>query len=201
MRVIAGRFKRRLLKAPKGMDTRPTSDRLRESLFSILGWERIQGARVLDLFAGTGALGIEALSRGALYAVFIEKNSQTLKVLHENIQSLGLRQESRILRWDIQKDLRCLKGEAPFDLIFMDPPYGRGLTPLALDHLKKTGLLHETSLMVCEHTEEDALPEPDTGFTLLDLRIYGKTRLAFFEPGQEKAPATQRNIDFLDNMI
>lgn len=187
MRVIAGRFKSRCLKAPRGMDTRPSSDRLRESLFSILGWERMQGIRVLDLFAGTGALGIEALSRGAAQAVFIDQHPEALKALHDNIKTLGLEKESRILRWDIRKNLRCLRDEAPFDLIFMDPPYGKGLTAIALSHLQSSGLVHAASLLVCEHTEDDPLSTIQ-GFTLLDLRIYGYTRLAFLKPTEENSP-------------
>ncbi|TYT76157.1 16S rRNA (guanine(966)-N(2))-methyltransferase RsmD [Desulfobotulus mexicanus] len=178
MRIIAGSLKRRSIKAPSGTDTRPTSDRLRESLFSILGSDRVQGARVLDLFAGTGALGMEALSRGALSAVFVEQHPQALKVLYYNIENLGLEDRSRIIKWNIRKDLRCLRNEAPFDLIFMDPPYGRGLTAITLEHLKKSGLLTSASCIICEHTAEDPLPPEKEGFIREDLRVYGKTLLA-----------------------
>ncbi|MCW7754789.1 16S rRNA (guanine(966)-N(2))-methyltransferase RsmD [Desulfobotulus sp. H1] len=177
MRIIAGSLKRRSIKAPAGMDTRPTSDRLRESLFSILGRDRVEGARVLDLFAGTGALGMEALSRGADHAVFVDNHPQALHILHQNVQCLGIASQSRIIKWNIRKDLRCLNSEATFDLIFMDPPYGKGLTATALLHLTKTGVLTHTTCIICEHTGDDPLPAPDTGFVSEDSRVYGKTRL------------------------
>lgn len=178
MRVIAGTFKSRILKAPKGTITRPTSDRLRESLFSILGPGLVRNSRVLDLFAGTGALGIEALSRGAAFAVFIDKAPEALRVLQENIENLGLQNKSRIIRWDIEKNLFCLKNESPFDLVFMDPPYSRGFTARTLLHLKKSGLLSETTRIVCEYTEKDDLLPSEGDFVVEDQRKYGKTLLA-----------------------
>lgn len=182
MRVIAGSLKSRILKAPKGAATRPTSDRLRESLFSILGFDLVRGSRVLDLFAGTGALGIEALSRGASSAVFIDSSKEAIQVITENIANLGLEEKSRIIRWDISKNLACLKDESPFDLVFMDPPYGRNFTSKALLLLKKGGLVSESSRIICEYTKEDEFPASEEGFMIEDSRQYGKTFLSRLVP-------------------
>ena len=124
MRVIAGRYKGRRLRAPRGRDTRPTSDRVREALFSILG--SVEGARVLDLFAGTGALGIEALSRGACRAVFVERDTAALDVLRANLEALELREdEAEVRRAEALGALRTARERREtYDLIFVDPPYG-----------------------------------------------------------------------------
>lgn len=182
MRVIAGTLKSRVLKTPRGRETRPTSDRLRESLFSILGFDLIRESRVLDLFAGTGALGIEALSRGAASAVFIDKSKEAVQIIRENITNLDLEKKSRIIRWDIVKNLSCLRNEDAFDLVFMDPPYGKGLLAPSLRMLKKYELVSEKTRIICEYTEEDRLLSPDEGFVAEDLRKYGKTLLARLVP-------------------
>src|SRR5215472_11221821 len=122
MRVIAGTYRSRTLEAPPGLATRPTSDRLRETLFNVLA-PRIQGARFLDLYAGSGAVGIEALSRGASQAVFVERAAGALKVLRSNLARLGLEKGVRVVPGSVAGFLRNVEGVTHFDVVFMDPPY------------------------------------------------------------------------------
>ena len=169
MRVIAGTHRGRRLTAPPGTDTRPTSDRVRESLFSILG--PLDGERVLDLFAGSGALGIEALSRGASSAVFVERDARAATVLRANLAAVGV--EATVSRQDV---LRFLAGaDGPFDLVFCDPPYdsaSRLAAPLA-ERLPK--LTAEDARIVTESDKRNPLELP---FPLLVEREYGDTRIA-----------------------
>lgn len=123
MRVIAGTLKGRVLKAPRGNQTRPTADRVREALFSILG--DIEGCHVLDLYAGTGALGIEALSRGADRAVFVESSRESMKCLEQNVVALNLTNQTRIVHASVERALREVARESPFDLVFCDPPWSK----------------------------------------------------------------------------
>src|SRR3954467_1350187 len=134
MRVVGGRLKGRNLVAPSSREIRPTADRLRESLFNILihaYGDPVEGARVLDLFAGTGALGIEAISRGAKFALFVDNGTEARALLRNNIQALGLRGMTKVFRRDAT-DLGPAHPVAPFSLAFLDPPYGKGLAEKAL---------------------------------------------------------------------
>ncbi|MCR4400694.1 MAG: 16S rRNA (guanine(966)-N(2))-methyltransferase RsmD, partial [Syntrophomonadaceae bacterium] len=125
MRVIAGKAKGRKLKAPAGLDTRPMTDRIKESLFSILG-ARVPGSRVLDLFAGSGAVGIEALSRGAAWAVFVDRDARAVGVLKENLGTCGMDPAAEVYRSDVQRALQVLEERGcRFDLVFLDPPYAQ----------------------------------------------------------------------------
>jgi 16S rRNA (guanine966-N2)-methyltransferase len=170
VRIIAGAYKGRRLQSPKGMETRPTSDRVREALFSILG--DIDGARVLDLYAGSGALGIEALSRGATHADFVESSSRAADVIRANLRAVG-DPPARVHTADALAWLRRATG--PYDLVFADPPYssatqvGEGLSELL------PPLLTETSLTVTESDKRAPLP---LTLALVDERIYGDTRIA-----------------------
>ena len=172
MRVVAGAYKGRRLKSPRGSDTRPTSDRVREALFSILG--DLSGQRVLDLYAGTGALGIEALSRGAREAVFVESARRAADVVRANLRAVG---DPDAIIWvgDALAYLRRADSEAPFDLVFADPPYssatrmGERLSQLL------PAVLHETSLTVTESDKRAPLP---LTLPLADERTYGDTRIA-----------------------
>jgi 16S rRNA (guanine966-N2)-methyltransferase len=169
VRVIAGEFKGRPLRTPKGMRTRPTADRVREALFSILG--DVAGARVLDLYAGSGALGIEALSRGAASAVFVERDPRATAVIERNLRSLGL--EEAVVRGDALRFLR--RAEGGFDLVFCDPPYDsvpRIAGPLAE---RLPALLAKGARTVTESDKRRPLELP---FTLLAERTYGDTRIA-----------------------
>jgi 16S rRNA (guanine966-N2)-methyltransferase len=169
VRVVAGEFRGRRLAAPHGARTRPTADRVREALFSMLG--DVSGTRVLDLYAGSGALGIEALSRGAASAVFVERDPRAAAVIERNLTSLGLEEE--VLRRDAVRFLRA--GSGMFDLVFCDPPYdaaARLAGPLA-EHLP--ALTSEDARIVTESDKRTPLELP---FPLLTERTYGDTRIA-----------------------
>ena len=169
MRVVAGEFKGRRLRAPRGLRTRPTADRVREALFSILG--DVSGARVLDLYAGSGALGIEALSRGAASAVFVERDARAASAIRDNLRALELDQAVR--RQDALRFLAA--NEGTFDLVFCDPPYDsvpRIAEPLAE---RLPALLTQGARIVTESDKRMPLELP---FELLAERTYGDTRIA-----------------------
>jgi 16S rRNA (guanine966-N2)-methyltransferase len=180
MRIVAGRFRGTSLATPKGQDIRPTSDRVREAAFNILahGLEaEIAGARALDLFAGTGALGLEAMSRGAAFALFVEEAAEARGLIRRNIETLGLTGVTKIFRRDATS-LGPAGGIAPFNLVFADPPYGKGLGERALASAAAGGWLAPGALIMME---ESAAAEvaPPKGFVLLDRRTYGDTAVYF----------------------
>lgn len=178
MRVIAGTLGGRSLVAPKGQNTRPTSDRVREALFSVLG--DVTDAAVLDLYAGTGALGIEALSRGATRAVFVENARPALDVLRRNIDSLALRAVTVVISSPVHRAVRSLSGHGPFDLILVDPPYADlDEAGEAIEVLVAQGLCSERVCVVLEHASRDAAPDLK-GLERQATRRYGDTSLAFY---------------------
>ncbi len=187
MRIIAGEFKGRRLASVKGA-IRPTSDKVREAVFSILGCAVLE-ARVLDLFAGTGALSLEALSRGAAYAVLVEEQGVALAVLQKNIETLGLKDRVRVLPLPVAAALKKLTPQGmQFSLIFLDPPYGRGLALKTLAALQETALLDPQARIVAEHSHREALPE-EVGRLRLSLnRRYGDTQVSFYEIGENSPP-------------
>ncbi len=178
MRVVGGRFRGRALASPRSNAIRPTSDRLRESLFNILahsyGLPR-EDTRVLDLFAGTGALGIEALSRGAAQALFVENGVEGRGLIRENMETLGLNGVAKILRRDAT-DLGQAGTIAPFDLVFLDPPYGKGLGEKALASAAAGGWLEAGALCVLEESGSAIIALPP-GFEALDARKSGESQL------------------------
>jgi 16S rRNA (guanine966-N2)-methyltransferase len=181
MRVVGGRLKGRVLRAPASRDIRPTSERLRESIFDILE-HRFAGcmedARVVDLFAGSGGLGIEALSRGAQSVLFVDNGSEARALLRANVEALALGGVTRIWRADATK-LGDAPTSAPFTLAFLDPPYGRNLAPPALATLARKGWLSPGALVVVEE-ETGAEIEPVLALALEDDRVYGDTRLRIY---------------------
>jgi 16S rRNA (guanine966-N2)-methyltransferase len=181
MRIVAGRLRGRALGAPAGALTRPTSDRLREAIFNVLahGDYPLAGTRVLDLFAGSGALGLEALSRGATFALFIEERAAARAAIRANIETLGLEGATKIFRRDATH-LGAMPPRAggPFELVFLDPPYGKGLVRPALEGLRKGGWLAAAALCVIEMGADEPLLLPD-GFTEADSRRHGHTRVVF----------------------
>lgn len=182
MRIIAGLARGRTLAAPKGMDTRPTLDRVRESLFSIL-LPRLEDARVLDLFAGSGALGLEALSRGAASAVFVDPARAAQDAIRSNIQAAGFSETARLLPCPWQSALPRLAREgAAFDLVFLDPPYRMAGAADMLSALLDSGLLASDALLSYEHGI--ALPPDTTGYIVTDTRRYGDTQITFLTPAQ-----------------
>ncbi len=179
LRVISGVCKGRKLKSVRGIKTRPTADRVKESLFNIIAL-KIPDAMVLDLFAGTGALGIEALSRGAKYAVFIESNKKALSVINENILLCQMSGKAKTIQWDIAKNLNCIDStNPPFDIVFMDPPYKENVITKTIDNLRKTGALKKETDIIFEHSAEEILQEEVTRYRILDQRQYGKTAFSF----------------------
>lgn len=175
IRIIGGELRGRKLQTIAGQALRPTSERVRESIFNIIA-NRVCGARVLDLFAGSGALGIEALSRGAAAAVFVEQRPQAVAVLERNLQKCRLEEKARVIRWDIRKNLSCLKAiPAGFDLVFMDPPYDRNHIAPALCALEQSGALQKGAGIVIEHSVHEAPPAANDRFCLTDQRTYRKT--------------------------
>jgi 16S rRNA (guanine(966)-N(2))-methyltransferase RsmD len=183
MRVIAGRFGGRRLADAPGVGVRPTADRVREALFSSLG--DLEGARVLDLYAGTGALGIEALSRGASAAVFVERSRAALAVLRSNLEALELNVRSgpaQVIRGDAGAVLRRLaRAGERFDLVLLDPPYASGEAPRALEGLVEGGLLAHDAEVVLEASRRHPVT-PVAGLVLRDQRRYGDTLIVRFGP-------------------
>ena len=179
MRVVGGEFRGRRLAGPSDdggrARLRPTSDRMREAIFNILvhgDWPPVEGARVLDLFAGTGAMGIEALSRGAGKAVFVENGREALGLLRRNLDALGLTDRARILKGDARK----LRPPGPFDLVFCDAPYDRGLTVPVLALLVAGDSLAGDAVLVVETAADETLDLPP-GLSLADERRYGAGRI------------------------
>lgn len=185
MRIVAGAYKGARLAAPKGQSVRPTSDRVRESLFNILDHGiddfALEGARVLDLFAGTGAIGLEALSRGAKYCLFIENTASARGIIRENVEALSLTGATRIWRRDAT-GLGPAGNMEPFDLVFCDPPYGKGLGESALKGAYDGGWLKPGAIAVLEERAGVEIEMPQ-GFDALDARTYGDTQIRIFKTG------------------
>lgn len=182
MRIVGGRFKGRALKGPPpdSRAIRPTSDRLREAIFNVLAHaydDAVADARVLDLFAGTGALGVEALSRGARFALFVDEGAEARACLRDNVETFGLGGTTKIFRRDATTLGPAIAGP-PFDLVFADPPYGRGFGARALASARAGGWLKQDALIVWEESAEAELAPPD-GFETLEVRAYGDTKVAF----------------------
>ena len=179
MRIVGGRLRGRTLAAPKSQAIRPTADRLREALFNILVHaygDPIAGARVLDLFAGTGALGIEAASRGAAFVLFIDDGAEARALVRQNVEALGLGGVTRLFRRDATR-LGSAHPVEPFSLVFLDPPYGKGLAERALASARDGGWLAPETLIVVEEIK-GAFTAPD-GFTELERRAYDDTEFVF----------------------
>lgn len=181
MRIISGKLKGRKIKAVPGFSTRPTSDRLRETIFNIIAGQ-VQGSVVLDLFSGTGALGIEAISRGAKQVCLIDNSIAAITTIKQNLAICNISSQAKILKWDISRNLNCLGNfDSVIDLVFMDPPYAKGLIKPALINLCKSGSLLDKALIIIEHNDQEALKEPFSDFSLKDQKKYGKTLVSFFQ--------------------
>jgi 16S rRNA (guanine966-N2)-methyltransferase len=178
MRIVAGRHRGRVLLAPDGQATRPTADRAREALFNILahGEPPLDGALVLDAFAGSGALGFEALSRGAVQVTFLETDANAFAIIHANAKKLGVEGQVSIQRIDAT---RPPKASAPCNLLLMDPPYKSGLAKLALPALQAQGWIAPDALLVVEVAAGEAFASPIRELTIVDERKYGAARLVF----------------------
>ncbi len=177
LRIIGGQFRSRVLASFKGEDIRPTADRVKESLFNILS-PRLYGARVLDLFCGSGALGLESLSRGAREAVFNDVSEDSLAVLRKNIAMLDVQEKAKVYRLDYAQCLSAVRG--PFDIIFVDPPYRSAYGMDAVARIARRGILSAEGVVVLERDMPCADETPAAPFVLADERKYGKTYLSFF---------------------
>ena len=180
MRVVGGRLKGRNLASPTSREIRPTADRLRESMFNILVHaygNPVEGARVLDLFAGTGALGIEAISRGAAFALFVDNGAEARALLRNNVEALGLGGVTKVFRRDAT-NLGPAHPLPPFSLAFLDPPYGKALAETALASLRDGGWLVPGALLVVEEAKAAAFSAPE-GFAELERRAYDDTEFVF----------------------
>lgn len=183
MRIVGGKFRGRSLLGPKSDAIRPTSDRLRESLFNVLAHgygDPCDGARVIDLFAGTGALGLEALSRGAAYAAFVDQSAEARGLIRGNVDAMGLAGVTGLLKRDATR-LGALAPFEPFTLVFCDPPYRKGLGERALASAREGGWLAAGALVVLEEAADIAVALPE-GYTLEERREAGETQLLFLRP-------------------
>ena len=196
MRIVAGKFRSRQIRSLKGRELRPTSDRLRETLFNVLS-PVIEGSHFLDIFAGTGAIGIEALSRGARQAVFLEKHQPALKLIRENLSSLGVHQTFQILSGDAFHTLEKLvqnkaAGAPAFDIIFFDPPYAAAHEYERILHLLGSStLLSPAAIAVAEHHHKLKLPVEAGILRRCRFLRQGDAALSFYKPGSpvEKSSA------------
>ncbi|MFK7902394.1 MAG: 16S rRNA (guanine(966)-N(2))-methyltransferase RsmD [Nitratireductor sp.] len=180
MRIVGGEFRGRRLATPQSNKIRPTTDRTRESLFNILNHKvAFEDARVLDLFAGTGALGLEAVSRGAKYVLFIEESAEGRGLLRSNVETFGLQGKSKIWRRDATK-LGPSGNMGQFDIIFMDPPYGKSLAEGALAQLIEGDWLSKDATIIVEESAGN-LPQNPTGYRIVDERAFGETSIGIFE--------------------
>lgn len=181
MRITGGQARSRPLLSPKGLNIRPTSDHVKEAIFNIIGQD-LSGLNVLDLFAGTGSLGLEALSRNALKVVFIDHSKQAIKLIKKNLSLSGYLNSASVLKRDLKKGIPWThpflsKG---FDLIFMDPPYGEGLVPLMLEDFCSQDALSSEFRVVAESSINDSLPVSLGNMDMIDDRKYGQTRISIY---------------------
>ena len=185
MRVIAGTCRSMPLETLPGRDTRPTTDRIKETLFNMLQ-TYIPGCRFLDLFAGSGAIGIEALSRGAVFCCFVEKNRKAAAVIERNVAFTKMGEVSTILKTDVAAAIPMLSGGEPFDVVFMDPPYLQGLEKDALLALEKSGCVHADTLYVVEASKETDFSWLDnSGFSCIKWKTYKTNEHLFLKRKEE----------------
>ncbi len=176
MRVITGIARGRKLKEPTGRDIRPTTDKVKESIFNIVQFD-IEGRKILDLFAGTGQLGIEALSRGAVSAVFVDESGEAVKLCKENLATTALEKQARVVQGN---SLRFLEGGEKFDLIFLDPPYNTNLLQKAILSIQSFDILNKGGIMVCESMPETELPDLEKPYYKGREYKYGKIKLTIY---------------------
>jgi len=181
MRIIAGTWKGRRLKAPSGRHVRPTSDKVKGAIFNILGTKTL-GARVLDLFAGTGSLALEALSRGAASAVLVEQNGRTMQIIRDNVGKMPCPEGVVLCETEAGRFLRTYAGE-PFDLVFVDPPYSRGLGEKVLPEL--AGKLSRDGVIVVETSSDETLAV-EAPFVIQISKVYGDTKVWFLQKIEEQ---------------
>ena len=190
MRVISGTAKGRHLKAVPGMGTRPTTDKVKEAIFSMIG-PYFDGGMVLDLFAGTGGLGIEALSRGMDRAVFVDMDKKSTDVVRENLAACRLEQVAEVYRNEAERALKVLakkEGENHFELVFLDPPYRMKTADKLMEEMHSLGLLAPEAVVLVEHASDFRYPEAFGPFVCRRLALYGETAVAIYDYQQGVLP-------------
>ncbi len=182
MRITGGETKGRRIKSPKGMRIRPTTDKVREAIFSIIG-QNLSGIRVWDCFAGTGSLGLEALSRGAAFAIFTDSSSHAITLIQENLAICGYLDKAMVLKKDLNKHLDFGRGciAHPFDLVFLDPPYGEGYIPALMEKLLRVGLFSKHAMVVTETAKSEPPLRGTKNLRLMETRRYGDTVINLYE--------------------
>ncbi len=195
MRIIAGKARRLPLKTLQGKDTRPTTDRIKETLFNILSPE-LEGAYFLDLFAGSGQIGLEAISRGSSYCVFVDNNKKACEVIRENMEFTKLADQCMVMNTDVLTALRQLEGTYCFGLIFLDPPYNQNLEPDILHYLAHSSIVREDALIIIEaeeHTDFSYVGE--LGYTLLREKMYKTNKHVFLSLKKMKMQNEKRRSE------
>nr|WP_114297472.1 16S rRNA (guanine(966)-N(2))-methyltransferase RsmD [Anaerobacterium chartisolvens] len=183
LRVISGTAKGHKLKAPRGVSTRPTSDRVKESLFNIIS-HSIYASEVLDLFAGTGNLGIEALSRGADSAVFIDRSQECFSIINENLRHTKLEDKASVMVGDVFACLKRLSSQGrKFDIVFLDPPYNKNLIEETLTFIVQNDIIRDNSIIIAERDIDDIIPQSIEAIKLAREERYGDTVLSFYRHG------------------
>lgn len=181
MRITGGRLRGRLLAPLKGMRIRPTADKVKEAIFNLIGQD-MKSVEALDLFAGTGGLGIETLSRGAQRVFFVDHSSASLRLIRRNLDLCGFEGQGEVIRKDLSRGLpkRCALPKAGIDLVFLDPPYGKEYIPPLLAELVSAGILKARSLVVVESAKHEPLPEAFGNLELVQARTYGDTQIRIY---------------------
>ncbi len=181
MRIVAGKYRSRLIRSPKPEGVRPTKDRIREALFNIIK-ENVAGAEVLDLFAGSGAFGIEAISRGAKSVVFVDDERECIKTIDDNLKDLGVEKDKfTILKMDVVKAINKLVNDGKkFDIVLMDPPYYKDMVKKCLIKLSERDILNPLCIIIAEHHKRDVLPQEIGGITSYRTARYGDICLTFY---------------------
>lgn len=177
MRIISGKARGTKLETVEGLKTRPTADRVKEAMFNLIQFD-IQGGKVLDLFSGSGALGLEAASRGAEFVYLIEKNNECHKVIIRNIEKMKMEDSVKLIKSDVFVGMSRLNEK--FDIIILDPPYGKDLVVEVIKHIENSGILSDKGLIVAEHSVDDIIPETLGKFSIFKQKKYGKIMVSIF---------------------
>jgi 16S rRNA (guanine966-N2)-methyltransferase len=184
MKITGGTSRGRSLTSLKGLDIRPTSSKVREAIFNLLGQD-MSGIHVIDLFAGTGILGIEALSRGAVEAIFVDKSSQSISIINKNLTLCGYNDRCSVLKRDIAREVsfESLVRTSRINLAFIDPPYRKNIIPDVLKNLSINDVLAHQAVIVAESEKNDHIPEKVDNLILIDSRLYGETKINIYRNG------------------
>lgn len=184
MRVVSGQYKGKLLKAVPGNSTRPTTDKVKEAIFNMIG-PYFEGGTCLDLFAGSGGLGIEALSRGLEKAIFVDRDGKAIQTIYDNLKVCNLEGQAEVYRNDFKRALKAIiKRELMFDYIFLDPPYAKQQLQEILEIIDENKLLNEQGLIVCEHSSDVRLPTNNRNLTQIKQETYGIITISIFSWNQ-----------------